>query len=75
MREIESHKAEARASRILFGLGFDEDEITKKKTREFSGGAAMNVLSAESTSVLPSCLFSLFFLGSDGWVITFFPRD
>ena len=38
LREIESHKAEARASRILYGLGFSNEEITRKKTREYSGG-------------------------------------
>eukprot|EP00211_Chloroparvula_japonica_P004459 CAMPEP_0119122520 /NCGR_PEP_ID=MMETSP1310-20130426/2749_1 /TAXON_ID=464262 /ORGANISM="Genus nov. species nov., Strain RCC2339" /LENGTH=645 /DNA_ID=CAMNT_0007112185 /DNA_START=136 /DNA_END=2073 /DNA_ORIENTATION=- len=43
LREIESHKAESKASRILYGLGFDEKEFRTKKTREFSGGWRMRI--------------------------------
>lgn len=38
--DIDAHSAEARASEILVGLGFEQDDLTRA-TREFSGGWRM----------------------------------
>ena len=43
MREIDSYSAESRASQILHGLGFDNQEIRKKQTRTYSGGWRMRI--------------------------------
>jgi len=43
MREIDAHTAEARAQKILFGLGFTNEEVRIKKTREYSGGWRMRI--------------------------------
>lgn len=43
MREIDAHSAEARAQKILFGLGFSNEEVRIKKTKEYSGGWRMRI--------------------------------
>ncbi len=43
LREIESYKAEARATTILLGLGFNIKDIINKKALEFSGGWRMRI--------------------------------
>lgn len=42
LEELDADKAEVRASRILFGLGFTPS-MQKKKLKDFSGGWRMRV--------------------------------
>ncbi|KAG2176464.1 hypothetical protein INT43_005704 [Umbelopsis isabellina] len=55
LEDIESHKAEARASAILSGLGFDSEQ-QKRPTREFSGGWRMRISLARALFCKPDCL-------------------
>ncbi len=43
MREIRAYAAEGKARKILFGLGFSNEEVTLKKTFEYSGGWKMRI--------------------------------
>ena len=55
LEEMGADQAEARASQILFGLGFSAD-MQKKKCREFSGGWRMRVALARALYLSPSLL-------------------
>eukprot|EP01087_Luapelamoeba_hula_P020216 TRINITY_DN6860_c0_g1_i1.p1 TRINITY_DN6860_c0_g1~~TRINITY_DN6860_c0_g1_i1.p1 ORF type:complete len:655 (+),score=108.21 TRINITY_DN6860_c0_g1_i1:284-1966(+) len=52
---MDSKTAEARAARILHGLGFTA-EMQRKKTREFSGGWRMRIALAQALFVRPTML-------------------
>ncbi|KAL7715114.1 GCN20-type ATP-binding cassette protein GCN3 [Entamoeba marina] len=56
MREIETHKAEPRARKILKGLGFAEDEMATKTTKEYSGGWRMRISLATALFLQPDLL-------------------
>ncbi|ELP86855.1 GCN20-type ATP-binding cassette protein GCN3, putative [Entamoeba invadens IP1] len=56
MKEIEVNKAEPRALKILKGLGFQEDEMRKKKTSEYSGGWRMRIALATALYLQPDLL-------------------
>ncbi|KAI8580334.1 hypothetical protein K450DRAFT_238028 [Umbelopsis ramanniana AG] len=55
LEDIESNKAEARASAILSGLGFDTEQ-QRRPTREFSGGWRMRISLARALFCKPDCL-------------------
>jgi len=55
LEEMGADRAEARASQILFGLGFSA-AMQKKKCREFSGGWRMRVALARALYLSPSLL-------------------
>ena len=55
LEEMGADRAEARASQILFGLGFTA-AMQKKKCREFSGGWRMRVALARALYLSPSLL-------------------
>ncbi|KRZ17175.1 ATP-binding cassette sub-family F member 3 [Trichinella zimbabwensis] len=55
LEAIEADKAPARASAILYGLGFD-DEDQKRPTREFSGGWRMRIALAQALFLKPDLL-------------------
>ncbi|OUC40662.1 ABC transporter, ATP-binding protein [Trichinella nativa] len=55
LEAIEADKAPARASSILYGLGFD-DEDQKRPTREFSGGWRMRIALAQALFLKPDLL-------------------
>ena len=52
MESLQLDKAPARASSILYGLGFTPDE-QKKPTKEFSGGWRMRVALARALFIQP----------------------
>ena len=56
MREIEANKAESRALKILKGLGFHEDEMKVKTTKEYSGGWRMRISLATALFLQPDLL-------------------
>ena len=43
MREVDAYKAEGKARKILSGLGFSYNEVTVKKSCEYSGGWRMRI--------------------------------
>jgi ATP-binding cassette subfamily F protein 3 len=55
LSEIESDKAESKASAILAGLGFDAAQ-QKRPTREFSGGWRMRISLARALFCKPDVL-------------------
>lgn len=55
LEELDSTTAEARASKILDGLGFTRAK-QNKKTREFSGGWRMRIALARALFLQPTCL-------------------
>mmetsp|Transcript_48514 Transcript_48514/g.122115 ORF Transcript_48514/g.122115 Transcript_48514/m.122115 type:complete len:507 (+) Transcript_48514:379-1899(+) len=56
LREIKAYRARERATGILMGLGFLEDELDVKTTAEYSGGWRMRVAIAEALFVAPDLL-------------------
>ena len=55
LEEMDAVTAEARASKILCGLGFTPDK-QKKKTKEFSGGWRMRIALARALFIQPTLL-------------------
>lgn len=55
LEEMGAEQAEARASKLLFGLGFDQ-KSQAKKCKEFSGGWRMRIALARALFLGPSCL-------------------
>ena len=55
LEQIDAASAEARASQILFGLGFTQ-ELLKRKTKHLSGGWRMRVSLARALFVKPDVL-------------------
>lgn len=55
LTDIESDKAESKASAILAGLGFDTEQ-QKRPTREFSGGWRMRISLARALFCKPDVL-------------------
>ena len=55
LEEMDAATAEARASRILCGLGFTPEK-QQKKTREFSGGWRMRIALARALFIQPTLL-------------------
>lgn len=53
--QLDSSTTEARAGRILHGLGFTK-EMQAKKTRDFSGGWRMRIALARALFMNPTCL-------------------
>jgi ATP-binding cassette subfamily F protein 2 len=53
--ELQSDLAETKASRILFGLGFDK-KMQKKACQDFSGGWRMRIALARALYVKPHLL-------------------
>ena len=56
LREIDAHKAEARACSILAGLQFDDEEMKKKPSKEYSGGWRMRISLARALFMTPELL-------------------
>lgn len=54
LEELDADKAEVRASRILFGLGFTP-AMQRKKLKDFSGGWRMRVSLARYGVCIVSC--------------------
>lgn len=52
---MQSDLAEVRASRILYGLGFDKG-MQKKQVKDFSGGWRMRIALARALYVKPHLL-------------------
>jgi len=52
---MQSDLAEVRASRILYGLGFDK-AMQKKQVKDFSGGWRMRIALARALYVKPHLL-------------------
>ena len=55
LENLDASTTEARAARILHGLGFTK-EMQQKKTRDFSGGWRMRIALARALFVDPSML-------------------
>ena len=55
LEEIDANEAENRAKFILLGLGFKEEEFTKK-TKDFSGGWRVRISLAKALFVMPDLL-------------------
>ena len=55
LTEIDAHEAPARASKILYGLSFD-DAMQKRATRTFSGGWRMRIALARALFCKPDLL-------------------
>ena len=55
MQEIGSSSAEARASKILHGLGFTE-AMQRRRTMDFSGGWRMRISLARALYIQPTVL-------------------
>ena len=55
LEDIESNEAETKAKQILIGLGFKEEDFTKK-TKEFSGGWRVRISLAKALFVMPDLL-------------------
>jgi len=55
LNEIDAHSAPAKASKILYGLSFDE-EMQKRHTKTFSGGWRMRIALARALFVQPDLL-------------------
>lgn len=55
LQEIGSSTAEARASKILHGLGFTE-AMQKRRTEDFSGGWRMRISLARALYIQPTVL-------------------
>lgn len=53
--EMSADQAEAKAARLLFGLGFDKD-MQNKKAKDFSGGWRMRIALARALFVKPHLL-------------------
>lgn len=56
LREIDAHKAEARAASILAGLQFDAVELRSKPSNEYSGGWRMRIALAQALFMAPELL-------------------
>lgn len=54
--EIDAYKAEPRAFAILSGLGFSDEDIRTKPTKEFSGGWRMRIALASALFIRPDLL-------------------
>lgn len=55
MDQLDASSAEARATQILFGLGFTQ-KMQHMKTKEFSGGWRMRVALARALFIQPEFL-------------------
>ena len=55
LEDIESNEAETKAKQILIGLGFKEEDFSKK-TKEFSGGWRVRISLAKALFVMPDLL-------------------
>ena len=55
MDQLDANSAEARATQILFGLGFTQ-KMQHMKTKEFSGGWRMRVALARALFIQPEFL-------------------
>eukprot|EP01132_Coremiostelium_polycephalum_P007629 gene7629-9386_t len=56
LKEIDSDRAVTRASSILVGLGFTMEEISTKKSRDYSGGWRMRIALARALFCKPEIL-------------------
>ena len=62
LKEIEAYKAEPRARAILSGLGFPDEEVTTKRSKEYSGGWRMRIALGNLQYKKFLLIFLLFFL-------------
>lgn len=56
LEEIDAYSAEARAAKILAGLGFDHNDMFNKSTNDFSGGWRMRISLAKALFIEPDLL-------------------